>query len=88
MKIMFERELWPCFQKYDSHKWRKEKLWCEEVDLALKHGLHVLKDIYKKNCGKTALPGAPKYMSLEEFTDLIVNAHVLSDNFGAKQIAS
>ena len=88
MKMMFERELLPCFQKYDCHKWRKEKLWKEEVDLALKHGLPLLKEIYKKNCGKTALPGAPKFMSLEEFTDLIVNAKVLSDNFGAKQIAS
>ena len=88
MKIMFERDLYPCFSKYDSHRWRKEKLWVEEVDLALKHGLPLLKEIYKKNTGKSALPGAPKFMSLEEFTDLIVNAKVLSDNFGAKQIAS
>lgn len=44
----------------------------------------MLKEIYKKNCGKAALPGAPKFMSLEEFTALIVNARCLSDNFGAK----
>ena len=87
IKIMFERDLLPCFSRYDSHKWRKEKLWVEEVDLALKHGLHHLKEIYKKNCGKTAVPGAPKFMSLEEFTDLIVNANCLTENFGQKQIA-
>ena len=88
MRLMFERDLWPCFKKYDCHAWRKEKLWVEEVDLALKHGLPLLKEIYKTNCGKAALPGAPKFMSLEEFSDLIVNARCLSDNFGAKQIAS
>ena len=88
MRMMFERDLWPCFKKYDSHAWRKEKLWKEEVDLALKHALPLLKEIYKKNTGKAALPGAPKFMSLEEFSDLIVRCNCLSDNFGAKQIAS
>jgi hypothetical protein len=42
-------------------------LWLLDIDLAFKHGLDTLKQVYKDNIGKLALPGAPKFMSLKEF---------------------
>ena len=44
--------------------------------------------IYKKNSGRYALPGATKYMSLDEFFDLICACGVVDDNFGQREIGT
>ena len=36
MEMMFNDFLYPVFKNYDSHAWRKNNLWVEEVDYALK----------------------------------------------------
>lgn len=88
MEMMCEREIFPYFKKFDSHAWRKKVLWQEDIDLVLKQNLEALKTMYKRNIGRLALPGGLQYMSLGEFSDLINNSDVLSDNFGSKQIAA
>lgn len=72
-------------QKYDCHVWRREKLWKEACDLALKHGLATLKAAYSMYSGRLAFPSAPKYMSHTEFTDMLIKAHIFTENFGHKE---
>ena len=86
--MMFDIELFPVFREYDSHAWRKNVLWQEDVDYTLKTSLEQLKALYKKFIGKNSLPGAAQFMSLTEFTDCILASDCLSDNFGAKQIGN
>ena len=83
---MFSEFLEPIFKTYDAHEWRKKKLWVEEVDYALKVGLPVLKEVYKKHTGKISMPGAPKFMCCYEFEDLIVNTNCLNEKFGSNQL--
>ena len=85
---MFENELAPYFMQFDSHAWRKKILWQEEVDFTLKMSLDPLKQLYRRFVGKNSLPGGQQYMSLTEFTDLVLNSDCLSDNFGGKQIGN
>jgi hypothetical protein len=84
---MFSEFLDTYFAKFDCHKFRKDQLWCEECDLVYKRSLKSLKDLYSKFSGKYALPGAPKYMSLEEFVDLISTSGVVDDKFGEREIS-
>ena len=58
-KMMFENEMLAYFSQFDSHGWRKNVLWREEVDFTLKVALEPLRNIYKRYIGKNALPGAP-----------------------------
>jgi hypothetical protein len=74
----------PFFNKFTAKKWRNEVLHKEEIDLALKHGLRVLKELYGRFSGKFANPGAPKYMSLQEFTEMFLDIGIFNDNFGGK----
>lgn len=73
----------PYMEKFDTHKWRTKNLWTLELDLAFKHGLEPLKKVYKEYIGKFALPGAPRYMSLQEFQELINTADIYTENFGS-----
>lgn len=45
-----------------------------------------LKDIYSKYSGRLALGGESKYMSLNEFFDLINSTQVIDETFGAREI--
>jgi len=54
----------------------------------LKLALEPLKQVYRRNVGKNSMPGALQFMSLTEFTALILASDCLSENFGAKQIAN
>ncbi len=45
-----------------------------------------IKKIYERFSGKYALPGAPQYMSSDEFLDLIEVIGVISDHFGQREI--
>ena len=74
------------FSQFDWHKWRRERLWNEECDLAFKRNMPTLEKIYKQNSGRYALPGAVKYISLDEFFDLINGCGVVDDNFGKREI--
>ena len=69
---MFKDFLYPQFKQYDVKSWRKKNLYVEEVDYALKLALPSLREIYKRNSGKLTMPGAPKFMSVVEFEDMIV----------------
>lgn len=63
----FENNLDLHFSKFDCHKWRLEVLWNEENDKIYKWYWPILQYVYKVNSGKYALPGAPRFICMEEF---------------------
>ena len=84
---LFTDHLDPFFSKFDSHKWRQDKLWCEECDLVYKRSLTAVKAIYQKYSGKYAMPGAPRFTSLDEFVQMVTESGVISDQFGEREIS-
>lgn len=46
----------------------------------------ILQAVYSKYSGKYALPGQTKYMSLDEFVEMVGQAGVVDDTFGAREI--
>ena len=84
---IFNENLKDFFSQFDCHKWRKERLWNEECDLAFKRNMITFEKIYKQNSGRYALPGATRYMSLDEFFDLITGWGVVNENFGQREIS-
>lgn len=87
VELLYEQNLKPLLSQFDCHKWRREKLWNEACDLAYKRNLNTFNLIYKKNSGRYALPGATRYMSLDEFFDLICSCGVVDDTFGQREIS-
>ena len=85
---LYEENVKPLFSQFDWHKWRKEKLWNEEWDVTYKRNLATFDKIYRNNSGRYALPGATKFMSLDEFFDLICSWGVVDDNFGQREIGT
>jgi hypothetical protein len=61
IKMAFDVSIIPFISKYDSHEWRKKRLWNEECDLVIKYYYSALKQLYEKFSGKFAKPGMPKY---------------------------
>ncbi len=86
IKMAFENHFLPYFKQFDCHKFRKEKLWAEECDNTFKRFPKVLAALYDRYSGKYALPGAPKYMSLDEFNEMISNTGILDESFGTREI--
>ena len=83
---IFNSNLKDFFVQFDCHKWRRERLWNEAWDLAFKRNMATFEKIYKQNSGRYALPGAVRYMSLDEFFDLITGWGVVDDTFGKREI--
>ena len=46
----------------------------------------LIRELYKKYSGRNDSPGMPKYMYLDEFTDLFVDAGLSTDHFGTREI--
>ena len=84
---LFNDNLSAFFTQFNCHKWRRERLWNEECDLAYKRNMNTFEKIYRQNSGRYALPGAPKFMSLDEFFDLVCSCGVVDDNFGQREIS-
>jgi len=42
--------------------------------------------VYSKYTGKYAMPGQPKFMSLDEFVELINTAGIVDETFGVRDI--
>ena len=87
MQNSFENYFLPFFQGFDCHTFRKEKLWNEECDLVFKRLYKIVQALYVRFSGKYALPGQPKYMSLDEFIEMVSQSGVVSDTFGTREIS-
>jgi hypothetical protein len=61
-------------------------LWNENNDLALKRQYKTLLKLYEKYSGRYAVPGAPKFVSPQEFVKMVEDSGVISDHFPFKEI--
>lgn len=86
IQLMFEKHVTPFGKNFDCHIWRKERLWNEKCDHVFKRYLKSVKSLYDKYSGRFATPSAPKFMSLDEFFDLICEAGVVDETFGQREI--
>ena len=82
----FETSIQPAFIKFDCHEWRKDVLWKEENDIIYKRYMPAFKKIYEKHSGRLALPGAKKFVCMDEFYEMINDTGVVSDSFGQREI--
>ena len=66
--------------QYDRHAttFRKDVLWRQDVDAVVKERLPQLTKLYKHFHGRYALPGEVKFMSVEEFCEMLEGAGLLS----------
>jgi len=87
-ELMLNQHVLPCFRQFDCHAWRKRVCWVEEVDLAFKRSLSVLRIVYNRWIGRFNEVGKPKFMSLAEFTDCISEINIFNEDFGVKQLAA
>lgn len=84
---LFADQVEPFLGKFNSMTFRKDSLWCEDCDLVYKRSINALKQLYGKYSGKYAMPGATKYMSMDEFIEMITTSGVVDDTFGAREIS-
>ena len=64
---MFEVHWLPFMKRYDSHAFRVEKLYTEEVDLTLKYYNKTLRDVFKRASALDDVPDQDEIMSITEF---------------------
>ena len=84
----FEEHFKPFLSKFDSRSWRNNELWTEDWDNIFKRYHSTITKLYTKYSGKYALPGAPHFMSIDEFFDLVCSTQVVSDEFGQREIGT
>ena len=83
---MLEEYILPLFESTDSHIWRKNNLWREECDLAVKRQYRTIQRLYIQYSGRYAFPSAPQFVSPVEFAEMIEQSRVINDYFTFKEI--
>jgi NLR family CARD domain-containing protein 3 len=83
---IYKEHLKKRFESYDCHKWRTTYLWNEHCDYVFKRYMTAIKKIYEKFSGRYAMPGATKYMSSDEFFDLVDLIGIVDDSFGQREV--
>lgn len=83
---LFREHLDKFFAEFDSNLFRETKLWQEDSDKVVKRNLPVIKLAYTRYSGDLAMPGQTKYMSLQEFTELVLDSGVVNEKFGEREI--
>lgn len=82
----FDSDLKEFLSKFRSYEWRENKYFWEEVEFILKEYSKELEELYKIYSGKYTMPSKPKFVSLEEFVDMVSTSGVLSLNIVNKDI--
>ena len=83
---MLDEYIKPIFESTDSHIWRAQHCWTEDCDLSIKRQYRTVQKLYDKYSGKFAMPGAQRFMSPIEFTELIDHSRIVNDFFSFKEI--
>lgn len=82
----FNEDLEGFLDRFRSYEWRQNVYFCEEVEYILKEYTEELEELFKTYSGRYTMPSKPKFVSLEEFTELISNSGVLALNIANKDI--
>jgi len=80
VKLLIDEHVLPNMSEYDDPEvWRDERLYLEEVDLFFKQYESDLIAVYDANSGRYKVPGEDRFMSVEEWFDLLEKAGLLDD---------
>ena len=79
LKKLFDENIKPNASWFDIYKWRSEVLWTEEVAIVFKRHEDQLRSIFNE-CKKQD-SGNTKYMSLDEFVDLLEKFGIVDGTF-------
>lgn len=82
----FNEDLGNYLKKFKSYEWREQRYFCEDVEYILKEYMEELEELFKMYSGKYTMPSKPKFVSLEEFTDMITRSGVCKLNIANKDI--
>lgn len=86
-KDLFENYLIKAYRPTDSHIWRKNVLWKEENDLAMKKQMVVIENAFRKYSGRFSFPGAGhRNMSPPEFAEMLEKSGAINESFPYKEI--
>ena len=82
----FDEDIGKFLKRFHSYEWREKKYFCEEVEIILKDYAEGLDDLFKMYSGRYTMPSKPKFVSLEEFTEMVSHSGILSLNIANKDI--
>ena len=82
----FGSDLKEFLNKFNSYEWREQKYFCEEVEFILKEYKEELDELFRCYSGRYTMPSKPKFVSLEEFTEMVSNSGILKLNITNKDI--
>eukprot|EP01029_Cantina_marsupialis_P013887 TRINITY_DN307_c2_g4_i5.p1 TRINITY_DN307_c2_g4~~TRINITY_DN307_c2_g4_i5.p1 ORF type:complete len:1353 (+),score=428.01 TRINITY_DN307_c2_g4_i5:100-4158(+) len=85
-RVLIQKHLLPFARRHRASRWRNTRVFQESCDTILKDNLDKLHVIFERHSGRFARPGAPHYMSLEEWTDLMEDSHIVDENFTAREL--
>ncbi len=86
VELLFTNHLDKFFAEFDSNIFRETKLWQEECDKVVKRNMLSIKLVFQRYSGRLSLPGQQKFMSLQEFSDLVLDSGVVNERFGEREI--
>lgn len=86
VKRFFGIDLHHFLNKFRSYEWRENSYFCEEVEFILKDYAEELAELFRVYSGRYTLPSKPKFVSLEEFSEMVSDSGVLSLNIANKDL--
>ena len=82
----FTEDIGNYLNNFKSYEWREQHYFCEEVEYILKEYTAELDELFKLYSGRYTMPSMPKFVSLEEFSEMIAQSGVLKLNIANKDL--
>ena len=79
VKMMYE-QIKNEVDKYDAHRWRRDRYFTESCDDVCKRYKAVFDNVYPKFSKKKVMPGGKKFMCLDELFEICSLSSFLGDN--------
>ena len=86
VEYLMEKHIVQRLGHVSANTWRIGRYLFGSVEKALKSQMGLLKAIYGQYSNRKVKPGQKGFMSLEEFTEIVMKAEVLNDKFTAREI--
>jgi len=87
IKSAFENHYITYFRNFQCHRFRKERLWRQEIDVLYTRLEPALGAIFHRYSGKYIAPGQQtRTTSLEEVIEMMTGAELVDDHFGQREI--
>ena len=85
-KVLEERVIRELPYLYDPHQWRVDKYWNEPCDNIMKAYAPLFKNLFDRYGGMAKKPGQQAVVTVDEFTEMIMDSGIINDSFTAPEI--